>query len=126
MGKQWKKSLLVLFYLPTYSLFTAILAYIKVWQDFPGGSVVKNLPINAGDMGGTPGSQEDPTCHTATTEAHVPRARTLQQGKTLKWNAVPTTREYRLLTATRESPQATTKVQLSQKTNQLKMKFRRN
>ena len=24
-------------------------------RDFPGGSVVKNLPVNAGDMGSTPG-----------------------------------------------------------------------
>ena len=24
-------------------------------QDFPGGAVVKNLPVNAGDMGSIPG-----------------------------------------------------------------------
>ena len=28
---------------------------------FPGGTMVKNLPANAGDMGSSPG-QEDPTC----------------------------------------------------------------
>ena len=26
-------------------------------QDLPGGSVVKNLPANAGDTGSTPGSR---------------------------------------------------------------------
>jgi len=30
---------------------------------FPGGSVVKNLPVNAGDMGSI---WEDPTCRGAT------------------------------------------------------------
>ena len=33
--------------------------------DFPGGTVVKNLPANAGDTGSSP-VQEDPTCHGAT------------------------------------------------------------
>ena len=33
--------------------------------DFPGGTVVKNLPANAGDMGSIPGP-EDPTCRRAT------------------------------------------------------------
>ena len=32
-------------------------------RGFPGGSVVKNLPANAGDMGYI---LEDPTCHGAT------------------------------------------------------------
>ena len=32
---------------------------------FPGGSVIKNPPANAGNMGLIPG-QEDPTCHGAT------------------------------------------------------------
>ena len=32
---------------------------------FPGGSVVKNLPVNEGDTGSSPGP-EDPTCHGAT------------------------------------------------------------
>ena len=27
----------------------------KVFSDFPGGSVVKNQPANAGDMGSSPG-----------------------------------------------------------------------
>ena len=38
-----------------------------VW-DFPGGTVIKNSPANAGDMGSSPGrrSQEDPTCRGAT------------------------------------------------------------
>ena len=29
-------------------------------QDFPGGSVVKNLPVNAGDVGLIPGQQRSP------------------------------------------------------------------
>ena len=32
---------------------------------FPGGTVVKNPPANAGDTGPSPGP-EDPTCHGAT------------------------------------------------------------
>ena len=32
-------------------------------RDFPGGTVVKNLPANAGDTGSIP---EDPTCCGAT------------------------------------------------------------
>ena len=27
-----------------------------MWQDFPGGTVVKNLPASAGDSGSIPGS----------------------------------------------------------------------
>ena len=30
---------------------------------FPGGSVVKNLPANAGDIGLILGLGKDPTCH---------------------------------------------------------------
>ena len=33
--------------------------------DFPGGAVVKNLPINAGDRGSSSGPG-DPMCHRAT------------------------------------------------------------
>ena len=33
--------------------------------DFPDGTVVKNLPASAGDMGSSPGP-EDPTCRGAT------------------------------------------------------------
>ena len=28
---------------------------LKLWEGFPGGAVVKNLPANAGDMGSSPG-----------------------------------------------------------------------
>ena len=59
--------------------------------DFPGGTVVKNPPANAGDMGSSPGSGRShmpqsnkahapqllSPCATAT-EAHVPRARAPQ------------------------------------------------
>ena len=33
--------------------------------DFPGGTVVKNPPANAGDTGSSPGPGEDPTCREA-------------------------------------------------------------
>ena len=55
--------------------------YLKqVVPDFPGGSVDKNLPCNAGDLGVGSLVQEDSTCCgatkpiTKTTEAHSPRA----------------------------------------------------
>ena len=42
---------------------------MKVDTDFPGGLVVKNLPVNSGDTGSIPVSSlvwEDSTCHGAT------------------------------------------------------------
>ena len=33
---------------------------INSWEGFPGGSIVKNLPENAGDMGLIPGSGRTP------------------------------------------------------------------
>ena len=60
--------------------------------DFPGGTVVKNLPANAGDTGSIPGPgrshmlwsnyTHEPQLlspRATTTEACVPRARALQQ-----------------------------------------------
>ena len=41
----------------------------KKKKDFPGGSVVKILPANAGDMGSIP-VWEDPTCLQATKPIH--------------------------------------------------------
>ena len=38
-------------------------------RDFPGGAVVKNPPVNAGDTGSSPG-REDPTCRGATKPVH--------------------------------------------------------
>ena len=32
----------------------------NIWLDFPGGSVVKNLPANAEDMGSIPGLGRSP------------------------------------------------------------------
>ena len=32
----------------------------SIWSGFPGGSVVKNLPANAGDAGSIPGSRRSP------------------------------------------------------------------
>ena len=75
--------------------------------DFPGGRVVRNLPANAQGTRVQALIQEDPTCkyvhvpqllslrsrarelqllspRATTTEAHVPRAHALQQGKPLK------------------------------------------
>ena len=37
----------------------------KHLEGFPGGTVVKNLPANAGDTGSAL-VREDPTCHRAT------------------------------------------------------------
>ena len=61
-------------------------------ESFPGGSVVKNLPDNAGDMGSIPGLSWSHMCATATglvpqgvgaaaAAAGTPRARALQQGE---------------------------------------------
>ena len=36
-------------------------------RDFPGGTVVRNPPANAGDMGSI---REDPTCRGATKQVH--------------------------------------------------------
>ena len=41
---------------------------IYFYRAFPGGLVMKNPPINAGDMGSIPGP-EDPMCH----GAHMPK-----------------------------------------------------
>ena len=34
--------------------------YIYMYLGFPGGSVVKNLPVSAGDLGSIPGSGRSP------------------------------------------------------------------
>ena len=67
---------------------------------FPGGTVVKNLPANAGDTGSSPGpgrfhmprSNKAPvpqllSLSATTTEAHTPRARAPQQEKPPPWEA---------------------------------------
>ena len=81
-------------------------------QGFPGGSVVKNLPANSGDMGSSPDprryhmpwsneahapqllSLNSRACEpqllsprATTTETHVPRAHALQQEKPPQWEA---------------------------------------
>ena len=33
---------------------------LVAWKGFPGGSVIKNLPTNAGDVGSIPGSGKSP------------------------------------------------------------------
>ena len=40
-------------------------------EDFPGGSVVKNLPANAGDMGSSPGPGRSHMLQS--NQAHVPQ-----------------------------------------------------
>ena len=81
-------------------------------QGFPGGSVVKDLPANAADMGLSPGPgrshmpqsnkarvpqllslhsrAHEPqllSLHAAATEAHTPRAHAPQQEKPPQWEA---------------------------------------
>ena len=42
-------------------MLTGIFAWgLKRWLGFPGGSVVKNPPVNAGDAGSIPGSGRSP------------------------------------------------------------------
>ena len=43
------------------NLVCQVILKIQITQDFPGGTVVKNPPVNAGDTGSIPGL-EDPTC----------------------------------------------------------------
>ena len=40
--------------------FVSVKLYVKRWQGFPGGSVVKNLPANPGDTGSISGSGRSP------------------------------------------------------------------
>ena len=67
------------------------------FSGFPGGAVVENPPANAGDTGSSPGlgrshmprgnKAREPQLlspHAATAEAHVLRARALQQEKPLQ------------------------------------------
>ena len=86
--------------------------------DFPGGTVVKNPPANAGDTGSSTGPgrshmlwgnwarapqlpslrsrAHEPQLlspHATTTEARVPRARAPQQKKWPQWEAPHTTRK---------------------------------
>ena len=54
-------------------------------MDFPGGTMGKNLPAKAGDMGSIPGLEDSTSqllnLSATTTEAHVPRAHAPQQEK---------------------------------------------
>ena len=94
---------------PTSACLTYRLRHIL---GFPGGAVVKNPPVNAGDMGSSPGpgrptcrGATKPVCHNywacalepashnywsprvTTTEACAPRARAPQQEKPPQWEA---------------------------------------
>ena len=40
---------------PKLDLSTHLGSWVSKWKDFPGGSMVKNLPANAGDTGLIPG-----------------------------------------------------------------------
>ena len=44
----------VFVFIPSNSLPVFLLNFI-FWGDFPGGTVVKNPPVNAGDTGSSPG-----------------------------------------------------------------------
>ena len=93
-------------------MVTEYLFFSSVSRDFPGGTVVKNPPANAGDMDLSPGlgrshmprsnwarapqllSLRSRACKpqllspcAATTEARAPRARARQQEKPLQWEA---------------------------------------
>ena len=84
----------------------------QIGRDFPGDTVVKNPPANAGDTGSNPGPGRSHTpwsnwacapqllslrfrarepqllsLRAATTEAHAPRARAPQQEKPPQWEA---------------------------------------
>ena len=83
-------------------------------MDLPGGSVVKNLPANAGDTGSIPGLG-DSTCCGPTMPVH-PRAHVPQKEATARRLRVAT-REQPLLAATKENPPTATKNQCSQKLN---------
>ena len=52
---------------------------VEVNRGFPGGSIVKNLPTNAGDMGSIPGSGRFHMPHY--NKARAPRTCALQQEK---------------------------------------------
>ena len=68
-----------------------------LFEGFPGGSVVKNLPANGGDAGLISGCGRSPGEATTVRSLHT------------------RTREEPLLSITRESPCAVTKTQHSQK-----------
>ena len=103
--------------------------------DFPDGSVVKNLPANAGDTSSNQ-VREDSTCHRATKSVCrncwaptlepgrsnyrvcVPQQREAMRPKAVlcsKRNPHTEIREQPPLTATREGPSASVKTECSQK-----------
>ena len=57
--------------------------------DFPGGTVAKNLPANAGDMGSIPGLGSPQLLSPCTTsiEARAPTTHAPQQKQPLQWEA---------------------------------------
>ena len=102
--------------------------------DFPGGTVVKNPPANAGDTGRPHMPQSNETHElqllslhfralepqllsprATTTEPCAPRARAPQQEKPPQWEARAPQQRVALLAATRENLCAATKTQCSQK-----------
>ena len=109
-------------------------------RDFPGGTVVRSPPANAGNMGWIPGlgRSHKPRSNWArepqllsllsgghvpqllspratTAEACAPRARAPQPEKAPQWEAGTLNKEWPLISATGESPRAATKTQRSQK-----------
>ena len=80
--------------------------YLRDIQGFPDGSVVKNLPADAGDTGSNPDpgrSHMPQSSHcVATTEPLLLRLCSATR-KTTTTRSLCTTREQLLLTATRES-----------------------
>ena len=92
----------------------------ELYENFPGGPVVKNLPANTGDLGFDSLSRKIPhalgqlsPC-VATTEAQAPIACALQQEKPPQWEVHASNKEWPSLATTRKSPQAATKTQHNQ------------
>ena len=92
-----------------------------MWQDFPGGSVAKNLPASAGDRRVPSLVWKDPTCREAA-KACAPQLLSLSSQARVTWLLSPVLpgdhapqQEKPPFAATRESPHKATKIQCSQK-----------
>ena len=78
---------------------------------FADGSVVKNSPANAGDMGLTPGPDRSPRAEeqlslcATTTEAHLPRAHAPHKRSPCNEKPTLCNKEEPLLSTTREKPE---------------------
>ena len=114
---------------PNIKFPTGLDSFKSGFDDFPGGTVHKNLPASAGDMSSVPSMRRfhmpwsnrahvpqllsphtatiEP--HAANTETYTPRACALQQEKPLNEKPMHTSEESSPLAATTEGPNKTTK-----------------